>query len=278
MHGVSKKKSVLEQIAQRVARIDFDFETVINKLKQTFCIGAEHKQIFNYIGIKLEQRADFSIIITQKDYINTISLISLTKDDYKDPKRKLSPTETTKLREILGKLNWVSGMTRPKISFFVCETSTRIKDATISDLIAANKTIKFIQNTPTYILVPKLHLESLYIKLFADASFNNLHNGGSQGGFIVFICDKFNKITPIAWSSTKLKRVARSTLAAETLALTDGCDMSFFIASLAKEMIYPKIHKDIRIEGYTNNHSLCETVKSTNSLLDRRLRVEISAL
>lgn len=254
------------------------FENTIKKLKQIFFISAEHKQIFDYIGIRLEQKADFSIIITQKEYINSITPIPLTKEDYKNPKRKLSQTETTKLRGILGKLNWVSGMTRPEISFFVCETSTRIKDATISDLISANKIVKFIQNTPTYILIPNLHIESLYIKIFADASFNNLPNGGSQGGFIVLLSDKFNNIAPIAWSSIKLKRVARSTLAAETLALTDGCDTSFFIASLAKEIIYPKFPKDIAIEGYTDNHSLYETLKSTNSVLDRRLRVEISAL
>ena len=30
-------------------------------------------------------------------------------------------------------------MARPEISFFVCETSTRVKDETVSDLIAANK-------------------------------------------------------------------------------------------------------------------------------------------
>ena len=128
-------------------------------------------------------------------------------------------------------------MTGPEISSFVCETSTRIKDATISDLTSANKTVKFVKNTPTCVRIPTLHFESLYIKLFLDASFNNLQNGESQGGFLVFLSGKFNNIVPITWSSTKLKRVARSTLAAETLALSDGCDMSFFIASLAKKMI-----------------------------------------
>ena len=118
----------------------------------------------------------------------------------------------------------------------------------MSDLISANKIVKFIKNTPTYICTPTLHFESLYIKLFSDASFNNLQNGGNQGGFLVFQSDKFNNISPITWSSTKSKCIARSTLAAETLALADDCDMSF-IASLAKEMIYSKCSKDIRIES-----------------------------
>ena len=153
-------------------------------------------------------------------------------------------------------------MTRPEISFFVCTTSTRIEDATICDLISANKIVKFVNNTHTYIRIPTLHFESVYIKLFSDASFNNLQNGESQAGFLVFLSDKFNNIAPFAWSLTKLERVARSTLAAETLAFSDGCDMSFLIASLAKEMI-SKCSKYIRIEGCTDNHSLCETLNTT---------------
>ena len=104
------------------------FETIINELKQVFRNGAGHKQIFEYIGIKLEQKSDFFITITQWDYIDSISAVTLTQDDYKNPKSKLSQTKTTRLRGILGKLNWMAGMTRPEIRFFVCETSTQIKD------------------------------------------------------------------------------------------------------------------------------------------------------
>ena len=70
-----------------------EFETIINKLKQVFHIGTEHKQIFAYIFIRLEQKSDFSITITQIDYIGSISPATLTKDDYKNPKCKLSQTE-----------------------------------------------------------------------------------------------------------------------------------------------------------------------------------------
>ena len=65
--------------------------------------------------------------------------------------------------------------------------------------------------------------------------------------------------------------------AAETLALSDGCYMSFFIESLSKEVIYSKRSKDIRIDGYTDNLSLYETLNTAKPILDKRLRVEISA-
>ena len=135
-----------------------------------------------------------------------------------------------------------------------------------------------MQNTPTYIRIPTFNIESLCIKLYSDASFNNLQNGGSQGGFIVLLSDKYNNVAPIAWSSVKLKRVARSTIAAETLALSDGCDTSYFVASLAKKIILMKQNQNINVEAFTDNRSLYETLHTTKSILDKRLRVEIAAL
>ena len=103
-------------------------------------------------------------------------------------------------------------MTKLEISVFVCETSTRVKDATVSDLIAANK-LKFTPTTTTYICIPIFDIESLNIKLYSDASFNNLPNSGNQGSFIILLSDKYNSVAPIK-TKIKLKRVARSTIAA----------------------------------------------------------------
>ena len=240
-----------------------EFENIVNKLKQIFYISSEHKQVFNYIGIKLEQRSDFSIVITQKDYINTINPVELNKDDLKNPKCKLPQEEITILRGIPGKLNWVAGMARPEISFFVCKTSTRVKDATVSDLIATNKVVKFIQSTPTYIRIPIFDIESFNIKLYSDASFNNLPNGGSQGGFIILLSDKYNNVAPIAWSSIKLKRVGRSTIAADTLALLDGCDTSF--SSITRNNIVTSILKPLRTIVHYMRHFTQQNLYLTNA-------------
>ena len=40
-----------------------EFENIVSKLKQIFYISSEHKQIFDYTGIKLKQRSNFSIVI-----------------------------------------------------------------------------------------------------------------------------------------------------------------------------------------------------------------------
>ena len=169
-------------------------------------------------------------------------------------------------------------MSRPEISYNVCESSTKVKTATTSDIHSVNKVIKFIKTTPSHITIPPLDLESIQIHLYSDASFNNLPDGGSQGGYIIFLCDKYRNSVPITWSSTRLKRVTRSTLAAETLALTDGCDAAFYIVNLLNDILSPKIKHKITVQAFTDNQSLYSTIKTTKLTIDRRLRVEISAL
>ena len=66
------------------------------------------------------------------------------------------------------------------------------------------------------ITFPSMHLESVTVSVCTDGSFNSLPNGHSQGGQIVFLVDRDGLSCPIAWNSTKLRRVVRSALAAET--------------------------------------------------------------
>ena len=154
-------------------------------------------------------------------------------------------------------------MSRPKISYHLCETSTRVKNTTATDAHTINKVIKHIKNSPSHIKIPKSDLNSLEIQLYSDASFNNLPDRGSQGGHVVFLCHQYQNLVPIAWSSTTIKHVTQSTLVAETLSLVDSCDTAYFIANPVSDLI--QVQK-IPIHAFTNNQSL------------RCLRVEISAL
>ena len=67
------------------------------------------------------------------------------------------------------------------------------------------------------------------LRLFIDASFNNLPNDGSQAGQIIFLTDSKNRTCPLYWNSSKVKRVVRLTIAAETLSFSDGCDVAIYI-------------------------------------------------
>lgn len=60
------------------------------------------------------------------------------------------------------------------------------------------------------------------ITLFTDALFGKLPNGGRQGAYLIYSVGNDNKCNLISWQSKRIKRVAKSSLAAETLALYEG--------------------------------------------------------
>merc|ERR1712026_514830 len=115
----------------------------------------------------------------------------------------------------------------------------------------------------SFITVPELDLNNLTIKVFTDASFNNVDGGLSQGGYIVLLTDTSGKSSPICWSSNRVRRVVRSTLAAETLATADGADSALYLARMIREFL-PSTSK-INIVVYTDSRSLFESAGSTKA-------------
>ena len=172
-----------------------------------------------------------------------------------DRNSPLTAAERLQYRSVVGQINWVAGISRPDTSFSVYEASTK----TVADVYHVNKIIRNGKNTKNCIKSPHLDLKKLQLKLFTNASFNDLPNGGSQGGQIIFITDGNNNSCPLYWNSSKIKRVERSTIAAETLSLIDVCDVAIYINNLLSEFLHTE-PSCLSITAYTQNHSLYDTV------------------
>ena len=95
----------------------------------------------------------------------------------------------------------------PETTFQASEISTRITKSTIKEIKDINKVVQYVKNNRSFIKIQQIEKKSLHIKVYADASYGNLHDGGSQGGLIVLLCDDQNNSSPIAWNSTRIKRV-----------------------------------------------------------------------
>ena len=79
----------------------------------------------------------------------------------------------------IGQLNWLATVLHPEISFDVCQASSRVRDD-VSDIIELNKVINKVKKEQAYIHFPKLTLSSVHVRVYSDASFNNLPDGSSQ--------------------------------------------------------------------------------------------------
>ena len=69
-------------------------------------------------------------------------------------------------------------------------------------------------------------------------------------------------------------------MAAETLIQVEAAEACFWLASLLSKILYckPNDDKNIKIECFTDNHQLYDSVYSIRPIQDKRLQMEIALL
>ena len=128
--------------------------------------------------------------------------------------------------------------TRLHVSYDVCELSVAFPRATVGYVLKLNQVIGLHRLTADNMRLyfsQMSPLEDCQLECFSDAAFVNLSDNGSQGAFIIFLRDKKGLRCPLYWKSKKIRRVAKSTLTAETLALVDGAEACVFTKHVATE-------------------------------------------
>ena len=157
---------------------------------------------------------------------------------------------------------WAGNQTRPDIGFEVCSLASEQSSGTVKTLLNANKAVRKLKGHNSCLRFQKL-VGKCRIVAYSDASFGNLANGGSQGAYLVFIVDDKRKCNLISWQSKKIKRIVRSSLAAETLALSDCIDAAVYISTLYSEITYGNFQDGyLPIEVITDNKSLVDSIDS----------------
>ena len=143
------------------------------------------------------------------------------------------------------------------------------KDATIEDLLKANKSVKKLKSEHVSLQYPNQgSLKEARIVGYNDAAFANLKDSGSQGGFIIFLAGSNGKYAPVHWQSKKIKHVVKNTIAAETLELLEAAKHCFFIRTALCEISKLNAKEDVLpVHLLTeDNHSLYEAAYSTKTL------------
>lgn len=246
-------------------------ENKIEQIRQKFVVGSEFNTPFKYVGLNVN-KTDETIVIDQYSYIEHIDEVNVA--DRINKSRALNATEQREYRGICGQLNWVASQTRPDLSFEVCRLSTALNGATVDELIQANKAARKCKQHSVSIKFPRLQ-KPLHLEAFCDASYANLKDGSSQGGMIIFLKGKNGKISPLSWASRKIKRVCRSTLTAETMALLEVSETCFWLSHIINELLNDSLETT---EIFTDNKSLFEAAHSTTSVEEKRLRVDLAAI
>lgn len=254
---------------------NFD-RSVMGPLRTRFIAGKVQDQNFSYVGFQIVQK-EHGITLDMNEYVEGVEIPKVDIDRQKDKSDLLSSKEQTTFRSIIGSLNWIVQGVRPDVAHELTVLSVKSQAPTVKDLLRAVKLLSNLVRDENFILIPKLPNcpKSWKIVVFTDASHANQADGiSSTYGLIVFIFSG-KTCAPLSWRSGKIRRVVRSTLAAETLALVEGLEEAIFHQKLLSEII-PGC--SVPILGVVDNKSLVESVRSTKSVDDRRLRIDIGEI
>lgn len=245
-------------------------EKVIKPLSDRFNVSKDEKNQFKYVGMAIEKHSE-CITVSMSDFIGNIDVESFRR---LMGSRDLSTPEYTQFRSLVGKLNWLAGTSRPDMSFSTVEFSTKFTQATTKDLNQVFKTVQKAKVSDFKVMFSHLDTASLSMLVFTDASLANLRGSNSCGGHIIFLVDRHMKCCPISWHSGRLKRVVRSTLAAECMALLAGLEECIYLNEVLKFCL----GKKLKITGIVDSKSLLQSLVSTSLVDEKRLRLDVNCI
>ena len=165
---------------------------------------------------------------------------------------------------------------RPDLAYENCYIGNCTKSACIADLHYANRVIRRLSHDVSLSFYSGTDFSDCYLVSFCDASFASLPNGGSEGAFFTVLVDKFGTYSPIAWQSRRIRRVVKSTIAAECLAAIEAAESTYLLARMFRDILGESCQISTVI--CCDNRGLCDSVYASTTVEDKRLFIDVCVL
>ena len=158
---------------------------------------------------------------------------------------EVTEKERSQLRTLIGELSWPAREAYPEFAYDASDIQQRVTTATVGTLLRANAVLKQMRaradQGPALKLPAGDRSGNLRVMMMTDASWNRQPKSGSQQGHVIAFgnakAGPQTRMCIASWSSTKIKRVVRSTLAAEAAALAGGYDMAVYMRVLLARLL-----------------------------------------
>ena len=106
----------------------------------------------------------------------------------------MSAQQKQSYRSKIGQILWTSRQSRPDVVFDACQLASKIKDGKVEHLMEANKVIRRIKSEQIDLKFHSLGSGQLSLLVCTNASLGNLPDGGTQGGYIIFLPNDKGKV------------------------------------------------------------------------------------
>ena len=242
----------------------------------------------------------FGIHVTAKD--NTERVQPITYDAKHGLTRKAAADEIHQLRSVTQFLAWIARHTQPDLSYRISKIQNTFENACVRDLRECNRIVEYATSASTRgIISPDLFGDDAVVVTISDASFcqeQEQFDGVTQNFILQQACitalapgNALNAekmlIHPLSWSSTRIRRVCRSTRMAEAHALSNAVERGFRTRATIFDMrgqLYIRqaeaASAAIRHVWFTDCESLFAhlILPNTKQVDNKRLAIDLSAL
>jgi hypothetical protein len=195
--------------------------------------------------------------------------------------QKLSPevpdnVSFTDFASLRAQVAYVAHTTRPDLLAYANILSQVTKDDMSEVHVARLRTLYTKASKKRDLIFVPMKYTRVQESVFLDARFGTKKDQSSQIGILIGIHDpNTNCINVTHVTSCKSRRVARSALAAEALAMSEAFDIAFSLKHSLQDMLCRKVNLVL----YTDDRSLYHTTFSLASIpTERRLAIDLAAV
>ena len=212
-------------------------EEVKTLLTKRFKFGKWERNEADYIGRHIRMTEKGEIWLDQEKYIvEKIQPLTIGKGRRAQKEDPLTAEEFSEYRSMLYKISWVAHQTRPEVSGAVSLLASRMHQACVRDMILLNKMAGHLRDSAKQPLRIRPFDKDMVFIGVSDAGGVDGDVRGSgpdgliedpvQGAWLVLASsmmpshDRRIPVSLLSWRSSKLKRRVTSTMAGETLAMS----------------------------------------------------------
>ena len=272
----------------------FELNRIHAALEKRFGKVKREVNRFRHFGTDIFRCPDtLHITVCQRDYLRQLKVIEVQRKrgDGRTADSPANASEITLFRSLVSAIAWL-GVTYPPALAAASLFQSYLPVPSIATILRLNTCLKqFLEFYQP--LVYRHGLVNRRILVIPDSSLGN-NQKYSQGGFLIVLAEKSDKFlcgkcSIIGFKSSKSKRVASSTLHAETLALVAALEeasmLQTFMFEIANplttslEMINVESDKLIPMIGLVDCHDLLDTLcKATMPVLSNKAMILYTAV
>ena len=273
-------------------------KTVLGALTQKLRLLKQELD-FVYCGRHIQISEQFIRVDQAKSSV-AVDSIQLADGRTRRPDSPLDESETSQYRSVLGQILWLAQQSRLDLCVGVSLLARRTTKATVEDAQTLNRLAKSARDGASHHVCLRrglLDMTKVTVLCYGDAAFANAEGEKSQYGMITLLTHhpdlviqgRFDLATLVSWHSGTVKRVVRSTLAAEGYASCESSESVLWLRYLLAEAHNPGMPlKEVESRSskwpgivLSDSNSLTTTVNtdvSGSQSTDRRLRIVIAML